>query len=126
MFGTPVGLDANVTAGATSVGLGDTIAPTAGAIFTLAVPRVLDLDPTRPAPELSATIYRVDAGGVHALATGPGPTVTAPADQPGAYRAEIHIKPHHLGGYLGHLGTAPADHDFPWIYTNPIYVEAPP
>ena len=41
-----------------------------------------------------------------------------------AYRAEIHIKPHHLGPYLGHLGTAPADRDFPWIYTNPIYVEA--
>ena len=31
-----------------------------------------------------------------------------------------------LGAYLGHLGTAPADQELPWIYGNPIYVTAPP
>jgi len=123
IFGTPVGFDAAIHAGGSVAGMGDTIAPTAGATFDVTLPTILDLDPSLPAPEFAITIYRIDGGGVHALATGPGPTLSAPADQPGAYRAEIHIKPHHLGVYLGHLGTAPADGDFPWIYSNPVYVE---
>ena len=123
MFGTPVGFDAAIHAGANVAGMGDTVAPTAGATFDVTLPTILDLDPTLPAPEFAITLYRIDSGGVHVLATGPGPTLSAPADQPGAYRAEIHIKPHHLGVYLGHLGTAPADGDFPWIYSNPVYVQ---
>ena len=46
-----------------------------------------------------------------------------PLDQPGAYRVEITIIPHHLGPYLGDLGTGYADVELPWIYANPIYVE---
>jgi hypothetical protein len=52
---------------------------------------------------------------------GAGPTVTAPMDQAGAYRVEISIVPHHLGPYLGDLGTAFADREMPWIYASPIY-----
>jgi hypothetical protein len=43
----------------------------------------------------------------------------------GAYRAVITIIPHHLGPYLGNLGTDDADVEQPWIYTNPIYVHPP-
>ena len=42
-------------------------------------------------------------------------------DEPGAYRAEVRMRPEHLRPSLGsfiHL----ADSDFVWIYANPIYV----
>ena len=126
MFGTPIGFDVTVADGPTTAGMGDTIAPSATATFAVTVPSIMDLDPSLPAPEISATLLRIDATGVHTLATGPGPTLSAPADQPGAYRVEISIVPHHLGPYLGHLGPADAGHTFPWIYSNPIYVESQP
>ncbi len=130
LFGTPVGFDAIVIdeqggAGALA-GMGDSISASATATFRVTVPTVYQLDPSLPAPELHARLLRVDAAGVHELASGAGPTVSAPADQPGAYRVEISIVPHHLGPYLGHLGTAPADQELPWIYGNPVYVTAPP
>jgi hypothetical protein len=126
LFGTPVGFDAAVHAGGAVAGMGDTVPATAGATFDATVPAIYDLDPALPAPELHARLVRVDAGGVHELATGGGPTLSAPAEAPGAYRVEISIVPRHLGPYLGHLGTAPAEQELPWIYGNPIYVTAPP
>jgi hypothetical protein len=126
LFGTPVGFDAAVHQGASTAGMGESIAPTPGATFDVTVPSIYQLDPSLPAPEITATIVRVDASGPHTLATGPGPTLSAPADQPGAYRVEIDIVPRHLAPYLGHLGPADAQETFPWIYSNPVYVEAPP
>jgi hypothetical protein len=130
LFGTPVGFDAFVIdaqGGAAAIaGMGDTITASATATFTVKVPAIDALDPALPAPEIHARLLRIDPGGVHELAAGPGPTLTAPATLPGAYRVEITIRPHHLGAYLGHLGTALADQELPWIYGNPIYVTAPP
>lgn len=125
LLGTPVGFDAVAAAGGTSYEMGATVATTAGATFTLTVPTVADLAPTLPAPTITARIVRVDAGGVTELASGAGPTLTAPMDQPGAYRAEVRMIPRHLGPYLGFLGTAYADRELPWIYGNPIYAAAP-
>jgi hypothetical protein len=105
--------------------MGDSVPPTTGATFDVTVPTIYQLDPGLPAPAITATIIRVDAAGPHTLASGPGPTVSAPADQPGAYRVEISIVPRHLAPYLGHLGPADAQQTFPWIYSNPVYVEVP-
>jgi hypothetical protein len=74
-----------------------------------------------PAPEIKTTVWRITATGAEVVAMGPGPTVTAPMDQAGAYRVEISIVPHHLGPYLADLGTAFADRELPWIYASPIY-----
>jgi hypothetical protein len=70
---------------------------------------------------ITGRIWRLDAGGATVLAEGPGPTLTAPLDQVGAYRVEIHITPRHVGGYLRDLGTTLADKDYVWIYASPIY-----
>lgn len=121
LFGTPVGFDVHATGGATAE-LGGEVAATAGATLEVAVPTVYQLDPSLPAPDISAVVYRLDAAGKAEVARGPGPTLTAPLSAVGAYRVEIHITPHHLGGYLGDLGPDMAEHDFVWIYASPIYV----
>jgi hypothetical protein len=43
---------------------------------------------------------------------------------PGAYRAEVRIVPRHLRAWLG---PNPDKYlvEYVWIYSNPIYVEAP-
>ena len=124
MMGTPIGFDIHATTtGGTTVELGGNLATTDGATLSVAVPSVNALDPTLPAPEISATIIRVDSTGPTVIATGPGPTLSAPMSAPGAYRVEISMIPHHLGPYLGDLGTGYADVELPWIYANPIYVQ---
>lgn len=124
MMGTPIGFDVHATTAAgTTAELGATLATSDGAMLTVAVPTVRDLDPSLPAPEIHATIIRVDASGATTVATGAGPTVSAPMSTAGAYRVEISIVPHHLGPYLADLGTAHADVELPWIYANPIYVQ---
>jgi hypothetical protein len=56
------------------------------------------------------------------VAAGAGPTLTAPLDEVGAYRVEIHITPSHLRGYLRDLGPDLAEAEHVWIYASPIYV----
>jgi len=121
MMGTPVGFDIHADAAGGPIELGGT-APV-GSMLSVSVPTVRDLDPSLPAPEIHATIIHIDAGGATTIATGPGPTLTAPMSAPGAYRVEISIIPHHLGPYLVDLGTAHAEVERPWIYASPIYVQ---
>ena len=124
LFGTPEGFDVHaVTPSGTTFELGaDIAASTPGVQLVVDVPRVRGLDPTLPPPQIEARILRVDAAGVTELVRGNGPELTVPMDRPGAYRVEVTIVPHHLGPYLGDLGTDMADVELPWIYANPIYV----
>jgi hypothetical protein len=112
LLGTPEGF--SVTAGATTLGGTASV----GSPLTVTVPTVRGLDPSLPAPEIHATVVRVDATGRTDLG---GTDVVL--DRPGAYRVEVSIVPHHLGPYLRDLGTALADQELPWIYTSPIYVQ---
>ena len=124
LMGTPDGLDIHATTSAgQTVELGGTVKISDQATLTVSVPRVLGLDRNLPAPAIRATILRIDASGPTAVATGEGPEVTADLVMAGAYRVEITIVPHHLGAYLGDLGTTAADTEQPWIYASPIYVE---
>jgi hypothetical protein len=122
LFGTPVGFDLVATGAGDPIEMGGQVGATAGASLELTIPTVYQLDPSLPAPEIRGRILRVDADGVTELTAGPGPVLTVPLDAPGAYRAEVLITPHHLGVYLGHLGTADADREQVWIYANPVYV----
>jgi hypothetical protein len=100
LFGTPEGFD--VHAGA--VELGGTVAATDGATLTVDVPTVRGLDPSLPAPTITAKIVRIPPGGAPAIVA-EGPTQLAlPLDAPGAYRVEVDIIPAHLGPYLADLG----------------------
>ncbi|MGE5184173.1 MAG: hypothetical protein ACM31C_19020, partial [Acidobacteriota bacterium] len=124
MMGTPVGFDVHAALPAgTAVELGGTVHVADGATLVVDVPSVRKLDRSLPAPEIHATVFRVDATGSTAVATGDGPELTVPLTAAGAYRVEITMVPHHLGPYLGDLGTAAADVAQPWIYASPIYVD---
>lgn len=122
IMGTPVGFDARAVAGAMITELGGEVAATAGATLEVTLPTVHDLAATLPAPAIRGRILRITAAGVTEVAAGAGPTLSAPLDQAGAYRVEVSITPHHLGPYLGNLGTGYADMEHPWIYASPIYV----
>ncbi len=127
LLGTPAGfLDVHAATAQPDHGtaeLGGSVATTDRATLSVSIPTVLGLDPTLPAPEISATIIRVDANGPTVIASGAGPTLSAAMSSPGAYRVEIWMVPHHLGPYLGDLGTGYANVSVPWVYTNPIYVQ---
>ena len=125
IMGTPDGFDVRAEVpGGDPVELGGTVAAAAGATLEVAVPAVLELDPSLPAPAVSARVVHVPPGGEPAVvAEGAGPTLSAPLEAPGAYRVEVHIVPHHLAPYLGTLGPDHAEKTHPWIYASPIYVE---
>jgi hypothetical protein len=130
MMGTPDGFDVHATTAAgVEVELGGTVTIGDAAMLSVDIPTVLDLDPSLPPPEIHATILRIDATGPTVVATGTGGSakvlghITAPMDRAGAYRVEITMVPHHLGPYLGDLGTAYAEVELPWIYASPIYAQ---
>jgi hypothetical protein len=124
MMGTPVGFDTHAqTAAGATVELGGTVHVGDGAMLVVDVPTVRNLDRTLPAPEIHATVIHVDATGPTVVATGDGPELTVPMAAAGAYRVEITMVPHHLGPYLGDLGTSYAEVELPWIYASPIYVD---
>ncbi len=125
VLGTPDGFDIHASGPSATYELGDTVPVSDGAELDVSIPTVRDLDPSLPAPEIRARVLRIAPGGT---VTEVGnavdqPTLTVPLDALGAYRVEITIVPHHLGPYLGDLGTDAADVELPWIYASPIYVE---
>lgn len=126
LMGTPVGFDARAQLpGGDAVELGGTVAVDAGASLEVAVPTILDLDPSLPSPTVEARIIYIPpgTGETSILAEGAGPALSAPLDAAGAYRVEVRIVPRHLGPYLGSFGPAYAEQTLPWIYASPIYVE---
>ncbi len=121
IMGTPLGFDVHATGAAGTVELGGTAS--VGSTLSVTLPTVRNLDPSLPAPEIRATVIHVSSTGPETVASSMDPTLSVPLTATGAYRVEITIVPHHLGPYLGDLGTGYADLELPWIYANPIYVE---
>jgi hypothetical protein len=118
IMGTPEGFDVYASGGGE---IGDTIAFSATHLI-VKLPKVRGLDPSLPAPEIKATVIRLSGGAMTVVANGSADLDVA-LPGPGAYRVEVSIVPHHLGPYLRDLGTAFADRELPWIYSNAIYVE---
>jgi len=121
MMGTPIGFDVHAGPAGAEIELGGTA--TIGTMLQVTLPTIRNLDPTLPAPVVRANVYLVTASGSTMIASSTDPTLAVPLTSAGAYRVEITIIPHHLGPYLGDLGTGYADVELPWIYANPIYVE---
>ncbi|HUT99924.1 MAG TPA: hypothetical protein VM425_00640 [Myxococcota bacterium] len=85
----------------------------------LVLPEVYKLDPDGPAPIIRGRILKAEDGDWQEVAAGTDDLVYRAG--PGAYRAEVRIVPEHLRPWLG----PHADDyikEFPWIYSNPIYV----
>jgi hypothetical protein len=136
LFGPPTGFDffavaAGPTPGATFE-LGDS-APR-GAILTLTAPRPLPAGYRSSEPALRLSIRYIALGSSTSEAVGSRlvsadelqagvtlhlDTASRPA---GAYRAELTLVPRHLLPLLG-PDTAPYLHEYPYLYSSPIYIK---
>jgi hypothetical protein len=122
-LGTPVGLDVHVAQNTGTVyEIGQTVPRNTTLVIQL--PKVRGLDPGLPQPTVRARVIAIDGVGVHVLE--PEATngrVEVPLGASGAYRVEILMTPHHLASYLEDLGPDLAEHELPWIYVSPFYVQ---
>jgi len=102
--------------------MGDTHSLAAGpATLHVQMPQIIDLDPSLPAPELTARLMVAVEGGFEEVVAESNDLVWSITD-PGAYRAEIRMKPWHLESYLGDEVDLVFSRDYVWIYSNPIFV----
>ena len=140
LFGPPEGFDFYAEpgpAGQPLAELGDTV--TVGAKLHLVAPRPLPKDDLRSEPVLRLTLLRVAPGAAAAqvvqtrlwsaaeLAAGAAFVIDTAAAGPGAYRAEVTVIPRHLLHLVGtnnQGGDAVYLHEFPYLYSGVIYVEA--
>ena len=119
VFGAPTGFDFRAEAAGTIAEIGDTVPLAAQEDLIIEPPNVSGVAPQ----DLRLRMLRIDASGSQEIAVGSGAQpLHVRADRPGAYRAEVRIRPRALRKYLGTLGSY-ADNEFVWIYSSPIYVE---
>jgi hypothetical protein len=125
VLGTPEGLDIRATGPTRTYELGDVIPSSDGAMLSVSVPHVRNLDPALPVPVVHARVLWIETptGVVTELASTDRDHLDVHIGAPGAYRVEISITPRHLGPYLGDLGPDLAEAELPWIYASPIYVQ---
>lgn len=120
VLGYARGFDFHATSGGTSHEMGDEVALDTAPHLVAHLPTVVDLDPGVTPPDVRIRLLRASESGWETLSESASDldyTVSAT----GAYRVEVRMKPHHLVPFLGSY-TAQADRDFPWVYSNPIYV----
>lgn len=89
-------------------------------------PVVMARDPATPAPDVQLRLLRADPAGWQEVALVEGSEgrladLVHEVAEPGAYRAEVRLRAHHLAGQLG-KHEALLDEAAIWIYANPIYV----
>ena len=120
VMGYPVGFDYHAMEGKAAREMGDEVALSKGVELRATRPRIDRLDAGLEAPVIKVRILRAKEGGWEVEAEGEGDVAFTPT-QAGAYRAEVRLTPRHLRGYLSTY-EALADREYPWIYSNAIYV----
>jgi hypothetical protein len=120
VMGYPVGFDFHAVEGKTVREMGEEASLANGVELDVVKPQVADLDPAVDPPRITLRLLRARSGGWDEIAKGER-DLAVKVTEPGAYRAEVRILPHHLRGYLSSYADL-ADQDFVWIYSNPVYV----
>jgi hypothetical protein len=121
VMGTPAGFDFRAEAQDGVHEIGDEVALSAAPVLVATRPSLRDADAARATPELTVRILRAKEGGWDVVATGGGDLRYTPTE-PGAYRAEVRMRPLHLREDLGENAEALLAQDYPWIYANAIRV----
>ena len=120
LFGYPVGFDYFATSGGEIREMGATV--NVGDALTVRMPRVQDLDPEAVPPDLQLRILKATEEGFVVVAEGREDSLSHTVTEPGAYRAEVRIVPHHLTEFLrADALLLERVSDWVWIYANPIY-----
>ena len=120
VFGYPVGFDYHAVQGSIVREMGEDVSLAGKPSLVVSLPRIERLDASAEAPRVTIQILRARDGGWDKLLESEKDVAFSPTEK-GAYRTEVRIVPRHLRGYLSTY-SAFADKDFPWIYTNAIYV----
>lgn len=120
VFGYPLGVDYHASAAAAVKEMGEAVSLAEKPTLHVSLPTLAGLDPGAEPPKLSIRVLRAKEGGWDVIAES-DKAVDVAATEKGAYRAEVRITPRHLRGYLSTYSSL-ADRDFPWVYTNAIYV----
>ena len=121
-LGYPEGFDFHATAGGETAEMGASVSLSQAPVLHVSRPKVKNLDPEVRAPEVIVRLLRATEAGWEEVASVQDDLDYRPAE-PGAYRAEIDIRPYHLVPYLSSYDYLALDERFVWIYANPIYVE---
>jgi hypothetical protein len=120
VLGTPVGFDfVGTTSGPMTCEMGQDCA--VGATLRVTRPSLPAGFPSEPPPSVRMRILRAGSGGAVEVAEGEGASLEHVATEPGVYRAEVLMTPHHAEPYLGRF-VADLVREVPWVYSNPIYV----
>ena len=124
MYGSPAGFDfyAESTLGPVEMGGELSVADQPELIATLP-----DVDGLweRELPEVSLHLFKAADDGAWdevSSATGAGGTLRHAVTEPGVYRVEAHIVPHHLEDELGGQAWFVLQEQHVWVMSNPIYV----
>ena len=120
VLGSPVGFDYRAESGAGPAEMGASVPLAPGLELVVTAATVADLGPGDDRPDLVTRLLRARPGGWDVVAEAAGDLRHAPAE-PGAYRAEIRMKPRHLTRFLKGFAEY-GERDYVWIYANPIYV----
>lgn len=123
VFGEPMGFDYHATNAAAQIAeMGDTLSLSAGGtVLHLKAPRLYGIDASFPRPELLVRLIRSTADGGEVVAEKLNADIDYPVTEANAYRAEVRIVPHHLERWLGN-DPGPMMKEYPYIYSNPIYI----
>lgn len=121
MLGYPIGFDYYAKVGATIYELGEEAPLNDKATVVVKRPSMRNPNLSGEQPIIQTRLLKAVEGGWTEISSGEK-DLEVVIDKPGAYRAEIRITPKHLREYLG-VYTELADKDFPWIYSNAIYVK---
>jgi hypothetical protein len=122
MLGYPQGFDFLATDSAGIMAeMGDELSLANSPTLTVKRPELRHLDATLEAPIITARLLLATEEGWLEVAKDKGDLSFTPS-QPGAYRAEIRIRPRHLRRDLGHYDQQSLTGDMVWIYANPIYI----
>lgn len=126
VLGYPEGFDYRAEAAGLVHEMGEDVPFGSAVELVVARPHVRELAPSAEPPELRIRILRAVENGFEVVldegADGTASEVRYTPTLPGAYRAEVRLRPHHLRGALGAFPEL-ADADFVWIYANAIHVQ---
>jgi hypothetical protein len=122
VMGYPEGFDYHALDGDGAIHeMGSEVPTTDGGVTLLAtMPRVRDLDPDGPMPELTMQLLRAEEGGWSVVTTATS-DLEHEVTEPGAYRVEVRMRARHLVPFLSSYADR-AERDVVWIYANAIYV----
>lgn len=119
LLGYARGFDFHAEVGGGTVEMGDAASLAEGVTLRATLPAVRGLDELAQPPR-TLRLLRATQEGWLEVSRGNG-DLSVTVNEPGAYRAEVRMRPEHLRTSLGSF-TDLADSDFAWIYANPIYV----